>query len=442
MLADYDDILTPRSLIQKLLLRKFPSCCASKDQASLWIDHSIQVGVISEVRRCNQTSKLLVLPKYKHLAANVPFPAGVDTFEAESFVKYLLQKQGGGMDRRAVNDALVKEFPHQMINPLIRGSVMRNGSHNKAFVIVKQASWQVVGLSREDAQIALESFQDKLLPGKEALPLNGDESSTSLWESAKEHDSQREDSIPREDYISSGAECGDTPISTLTLEEMKAVQERVVSVISMLADYDDILPSRFLIQKLLLEKFPSCCAAKDQASLWIDHSIQVGVISEVRRCNPTKSKALMLPKYKHLVANVPFPASVDTFEAESFVKYLLQKQGGGMDRRAVNDALVKEFPHQMTNPLIRASVMRNGSFNKAFVIVKQASWQVVGLSREDAQIALESFQDKLLPGKEALPLNGDESSTSLWESAKEHDAQREGSTPREEEISATKEQVD
>jgi len=164
--------------------------------------------------------------------------------------------------------------------------------------------------------------------------------------------------------------------------EQKKAQEKVVSVLKMLEEYDDIFVSQSIVRKNLIERYSSLCASKDQASLWIDSATQAGLIIETKHCKIKKTKFLVLPEYSKF-ADWPYP-QLDTSEAEGYIIDLLWTNGGTMDRKMANHTLRDKDPQRMSNPLLRSLVIRNAASKNLFFVAKNSYTQVVGLTYDDA----------------------------------------------------------
>ena len=160
--------------------------------------------------------------------------------------------------------------------------------------------------------------------------------------------------------------------------EKRKAQEKVVSALKMMEEYDDFFVERYVIRRTLLERYPSLCASKSQANLWIDSSIQAGLIVETRHWKTKREKVLGLPKYKRL-ADLPYP-QIDTSEAEWFIVSLLRNNGGTMERTQVNQALRENDPQRMSIPFMRSLVMQNAESNNLFFIDRSARIQMVSLT--------------------------------------------------------------
>ena len=169
--------------------------------------------------------------------------------------------------------------------------------------------------------------------------------------------------------------------------EQTTAQENVVSLLKMNEEYDDIFVPRYIVQETLLERYPFICASKGQANLWIDSSIQAGLIVETRHCEKKREKVLALPKYEEF-ADWPY-AQDDNSEIEWCMVILLWLNGGTMERTLVNDALYKIDPQRMSNPFMRSLVMRNAESKKWVFIDRTAQMQVVCLTK-DVRAAIEA----------------------------------------------------
>lgn len=179
-----------------------------------------------------------------------------------------------------------------------------------------------------------------------------------------------------------------------THSEASKAQDKVVELLNMMADNDDVYVPRNILRKVLNARWPIECASRGQAALWIEGAIETGAVIEMKRPD-TKTKVVFLPK-NHTLAMAPFPRNdIDTSAEERFVEDMLWNSGGSVDRKKVNSALAEEFP-RMSTPMMRTKMYLNAFANRAFFVNKGPKGQAVGLKKEDATAALDVAAEDIL----------------------------------------------
>ena len=214
--------------------------------------------------------------------------------------------------------------------------------------------------------------------------------------------------IPKEDIFIDGDSSDDHLCCSCfslskgwTETKQQKAHEKVVSLLTTMSEFDDVVVPHHVARKVLLEQYhPSLCASRSQANLWIESTIEAGLIIEANHIQNKKTKVLMLPKHKSF-AELALPRELDTSEEENYVSNLLWENNGVIDRKTVIDGLRGKFP-RMVHPLMRSLVMRNASTKKTFFVAKGPSCQMVALIYEDAlaAIKLASSADKLASSNE------------------------------------------
>jgi hypothetical protein len=168
-------------------------------------------------------------------------------------------------------------------------------------------------------------------------------------------------------------------------EEINKTSEKVVSMLQMMADNDDVFVPRGILRKSLLERWSTECSSRAQASLWIDVALDANTIHEGRRkVGKTKAKIMFLPENLKWTTMLFPEEKIDTTIEEGYVVDLLWKQGC-LPRHEVINYLNQRFPH-MNTPLIRSKLFYNAT--GTLFIAKNAYGQTVGLSIEDASSGL------------------------------------------------------
>jgi hypothetical protein len=97
----------------------------------------------------------VALSNYFHLASG-NFP-DIATDKEVAFVRDILwgELSGACVDRKIINRRLEDEFPVSMAKPQQRNRVCLNGLNKKLFFVAKGPRNQIIGLSFEDAELAL-----------------------------------------------------------------------------------------------------------------------------------------------------------------------------------------------------------------------------------------------------------------------------------------------
>ena len=173
--------------------------------------------------------------------------------------------------------------------------------------------------------------------------------------------------------------------NTWSEAEQREAQEKVLALLQMSAEYDDFIVPRTIFRTVLLEKYPSSCASRGHASLWIDSAVEAGIAVETKHCASKRTKVLLLPE-NAAFATIPH-SNLDTSEMEKFVTDLLWSNNGVMDRKDINDTLRGKYP-LMAQPMMCSLVMHNAASKKSFFVARRSHGQMVGLTHEDALTAL------------------------------------------------------
>jgi hypothetical protein len=118
----------------------------------------------------DKEKKLICLQQYLDEVVTSPFlDEGVDTSKEEGFVYDLLwEETDQGFDRLTINNLLAKTFD-TMQTPFMRTRVFANGRAKKTFFIAKGTHKQMVALTFEQADAALELATNKLKEADESI---------------------------------------------------------------------------------------------------------------------------------------------------------------------------------------------------------------------------------------------------------------------------------
>ena len=229
-----------------------------------------------------------------------------------------------------------------------------------------------------------------------------------------------------------------------TQSEASKAESKVVEMMQMMAENDDICVPRNVLKKELQRRWPLDAVSHGQADSWIEGAIETGVICEIK--HKTKNKVIFLPENERWTKMPHPPDDIDTSsEGEEVLGWLWGSEGCCMDRKAVISALETKFS-RMSNPFLRSKMFLNAKTKGDFFIAKGPRGQIVGLTAEDANAALKRiFDDDLhAPVEDASPIDteseqksvepvgGDKTSTSGSGSDKESSSFDESSSDEDE----------
>ena len=187
--------------------------------------------------------------------------------------------------------------------------------------------------------------------------------------------------------------------------ERKKAVERVVAMLTMMAEHDDIYVARKFLKKQLYLRYTETgiITTHKHAELWIDEAIRVDEVAPFKKDG---SKKILVCLTSHLqLANDDrvTAAPLETSKEEKFVEDLLllhaassarnqskeqQASHGWISRKDVNERLELTFP-RMCTPFMRAKVFQNAASMKKFGIARGPFGQTVGATEQDAQDSLE-----------------------------------------------------
>ena len=190
-----------------------------------------------------------------------------------------------------------------------------------------------------------------------------------------------------------------------TQSEASKAQSKVVEMMQMMAENDDICVPRNVLKKVLQNRWPLDAVSHGQADSWIEGAIETDVICEMK--NKTKNKVIFLPENERWAKMPHPPDDIDTSaEEEEVLGWLWDSEGCCMDRKAVISALEIKFS-RMSNPFLRSKMFLNAKTKGEFFIAKGPRGQIVGLTAEDANAALKRiFDDDLLaPAEDVSPID-------------------------------------
>ncbi|EJK71940.1 hypothetical protein THAOC_06575 [Thalassiosira oceanica] len=174
----------------------------------------------------------------------------------------------------------------------------------------------------------------------------------------------------------------------LSLEEKDVAARKVVRVLEILAENDEIVASaKGNVRYLLQQREDFNCDSRKSAALWVEHAIENQLVTQFG----PKKKLVCLPSlYSEAQEPMP-PEDFDTSREEEHVLELLTEcDSGWINRKDVIQSLKETFP-RMSHPNRRTAVMRNGARNNKFTYQKGPYGQVVGLTPSDADVGLDTL---------------------------------------------------
>lgn len=191
--------------------------------------------------------------------------------------------------------------------------------------------------------------------------------------------------------------------------ERKRGVMRVIAMLTMMAENDDIYITRKLLKKLLYQRYPGVCTTHKHAELWIDEAVNQDKVAPFKKEGQTSIKVCLTSNVALANGEHP-PDDLDTEEEERHVEsLLLQEPDDFVPRKAVIHALRRKFP-AMEDPLWCSKAFHNGQLNKRFYVARGPYGQTVGLTDQEAREALERMT-KLI--REELTWNFDCDSQSM-----------------------------
>lgn len=208
--------------------------------------------------------------------------------------------------------------------------------------------------------------------------------------------------------------------SLLNRDEISAAVQRVVSMLEMMAENDDIYIAENILCKQLGLLYPDKCKSREVGALWVAEAVKADLAISFKRPGG-KTKLVCLPSQYENAALAPFPPdNMDTTDEEKHVEDLIWKSDGRMSRKQVVESLQGSF-ETMQTPLARTKVFFNGHSNGRFFVAKGPSGQTVGLTKEQAHAALAIENEKAEESEESENVGGNIDAT-------ESDGEQDGSS--------------
>jgi hypothetical protein len=180
-------------------------------------------------------------------------------------------------------------------------------------------------------------------------------------------------------------ECNDWAIQTID-EKAQAVR-RVVSMLEMMADNDDIYIAENILSKQLCILHPEHCSSRKLGALWIEEAVTAKDVTIFKRSSGKAKLVCLSNQYDNALAPFP-PDTVNTSNEESHVVDLLWEAKGCLPRVKVIESLKSHF-ETMETTFMRNKVFLNSQEKGHFFLAKGTTAQAVGLTKGDAAVALE-----------------------------------------------------
>jgi NYN domain len=179
--------------------------------------------------------------------------------------------------------------------------------------------------------------------------------------------------------------------------------DAVVNIMKMLLESDEVYVAEPVLRYQLAAGRDGNTADR-QLYFWIEKSVHCGAIILFRRPGVPKGRFYCLPGQLESSRAACNPAEIETNEEEQHVLEMLTKASKPwVTRIEVIESLKSKFPRMKASSL-RVRVFQNGARKNLFFVAKDGNTQVVGCTKEEAQIALKKAQSSQIP--EASHENG------------------------------------
>ena len=187
--------------------------------------------------------------------------------------------------------------------------------------------------------------------------------------------------------------------------ERKRAVNRVIQMLTLMAENDDVYITRKLLKKLLYQRYPGVCTTHKHAELWIDEAVSQDKVAPFKK-EGQKSIQVCLASNLALANGEHPPDDLDTEDEERHVEALLLGEPVDfLSRKSVIQSLCRIFP-KMDNPLWRSRVFHNGNMRKRFYVARGPFGQTVGVTDQEARESLERMT-KLIREELAWRLESD-----------------------------------
>lgn len=174
-------------------------------------------------------------------------------------------------------------------------------------------------------------------------------------------------------------------------EDKNAAADKVVDLLKMMAENDDIRIAENILRKQLHLKEEFGCRSRKWAALWIKHAVELGLVELFKSTTGAKNKQVCLVS-NLAESSQPFPPDdLDTTKEEDHVVELLWNSTPGWVKRVEIIKSLKEHFPRMSHPYFRGKVLLNAAQRNRFYLARGAYGQVVGLTLQDAELGLKSL---------------------------------------------------
>lgn len=168
--ADHDDIDIDTDILANAIFVHNPEKCSSQKLARVWIKQAELSEAVSSAKQPGTPSRLLSLQSQADDAQDVLPPDDLDTSAEEKFIYDLLwEDTNAGLNRKTVNRMLEDKFEH-MNTRLFRAKVFANAQKKGTFYVARGAFAQTVGLTQEQADVALKNLMNGLQDKEGGIP--------------------------------------------------------------------------------------------------------------------------------------------------------------------------------------------------------------------------------------------------------------------------------
>lgn len=180
-------------------------------------------------------------------------------------------------------------------------------------------------------------------------------------------------------------------------EDKQQARERVLSMLQMMAENDDVLVNHNILKKQLCLRYNDDCTSRKHADLWIAETLRFGDAMSFKKPKTLGSKGnkiVCLPSnFQHTKTEFP-PEDLDTTSEVQHVVELLWKSDSWVTRRAVIESL-QGFFASMQTPFARTKVFLDGYSQGKIFLAKGPFGQTLGLTSADAHANLELMTKKM-----------------------------------------------
>ncbi|CAB9505974.1 expressed unknown protein [Seminavis robusta] len=291
-------------------------------------------------------------------------------FFADQDVKYLVKlvKENGGAKKSYLGIMLRTRYPERFSNRDAVRSCFANAIESRAVVETGEGA-----------------FKQLYLP-------------SSLGASVSEYEPRPKDGDAVKDLTTKQPIVEATPSNwastAVTGDRLnKKAVDRVVSLLTMMAENDDISVLMMVLKKQIWNRYGRECPTMEDAELWLQQALTSGRVVPFKKS--IKGLWLSLPENAHYSREHFPPDDMDTVKEEDHVMGILWNADSWVSRKDINESLKKAFPKTMNTPFRRTKVFINGHRKGKIFFSKGPYGQVVGLSENDSRISLNQMEEDM-----------------------------------------------